>query len=85
MDCYENFINDCVEKDDGNAISWKDLKFYFCNWYKENIDDKIPNAKEIMKNFEKRFKGKYYWCRDSNQQRFRGWKGYKLKNNEDNE
>ena len=85
VDCYDNFIDDCIEKDNKDAISWKDLRFYFCNWYKENIDDKIPNAKEIMKNFEKHFKGKYYWCRDSKQQKFRGWKGYKIKNEEDDE
>ena len=85
VDCYENFINDCIEKDNSDAISWKDLRFYFCNWYKENIDDRIPNAKEIMKNFEKRFKEKYYWCRDSKQQRFRGWKGYKIKEEEEEE
>ena len=79
VDCYENFVGECLEKNEKDAISWTELKTYFCCWYKDNVGEKIPNAKEIKQNFEKVFKREENVCKDSEGKSFRGWRNWSFK------
>ena len=80
VDCYDNYIGECLEKDDGNAVSWKEIKSHFCCWYKDNIDEKVPNAKEIKKNFIKNFKYDIKNNRNKDGDCVFGWKNWKFVN-----
>ena len=79
VDCYENYVSECLENDNKDAVSWKEIKSHFCYWYKDNIDDKIPNAKEIKRNFEKKLKKNIAMCKNQNNESTYGWKGYTFK------
>ena len=72
-------MSECLENDNKDAVSWKEIKSHFCYWYKDNIDDKIPNAKEIKRNFEKKLKKNIAMCKNQNNESTYGWKGYTFK------
>ena len=46
-DSYEKIFDECLEENVENIIRWIKLKDWFSNWYRENIGDKISDAKEI--------------------------------------
>jgi putative DNA primase/helicase len=78
VDCYEQFFASNIEKDDDNVMSWTDLKTEFSFWYRENINDTVPNVKTIKKNFELKFKKNVSKCKSKDRITILGWKGMKI-------
>ena len=87
VDSYEKFVDECLDENEKDAVCWTELRQIFINWYKENIGDKVPDAKEIKKYFIKKFNGNDKKCRDINNRQIRGWKGWSISNqtNDDSE
>ena len=77
---YADFANIYIQKSTNiDGISWIELKNKFISWYVENKDKNIPDAKEIKAYFEKKFfKEQISQPRLDDSIRIRGWKGYKL-------
>ena len=63
VDCFTQYYTEKIVENKDNVLRWADLKNNFSFWYKENIDDKIPNARTIKLNFEKTFKKKVSNCK----------------------
>ena len=70
-----------------SVLKWEDLKLDFSFWYKENIDDKIPKAKTIKQNFEKKLKKEVMSCKKKDENNIivsiYGWNNYKIKQNDE--
>ena len=85
VDCYENYFSENIIVEQKNILRWEDLKADFSYWYKENIDDRIPNAKTIKFNFEKKFKKNVMNCKRKEDDKLvsvYGWNGFKIKSDE---
>ena len=82
VDCYENFFDETIIKKENDAVSWTTIRQLFVSWYKENINEKTPNAKEIKKYFITKFGENDKKCRDIENNQVRGWKGWGIKNEE---
>ena len=78
-DSYEKFFDECLEENIDDAIRWTDLKDSFSNWYRENIGEKIPDAKEIKKYFENKFNKQQGSCKNLKKEVVKGWKGWSIK------
>lgn len=90
---YDEFIKDNIEKtnDKEDYIVWTDLKKSFEGWYFDNYHKTPPKGKDIKKYFEtKYFKDDEKLLKitlkntdnDKNNIVIRGWKGYKIINND---
>ena len=82
---YSDFIDEYLIKSDGDHVIWSDLKSMIMEWYKINIGNDTPKAKDIKTYFET----KIFKCDEkvfkSNGTTFRGWNGYKLLSNDEKE
>ena len=83
VDCYENFFSETIVRKEHDAVSWTMIRQLFVNWYKENINEKTPNAKEIKKYFINKFGKNDKKCKDIDNNQLRGWKGWSIKINDE--
>jgi len=83
---YEDFINECITKNPKDALKWSDLHHAYITWFKNNRDDKVDGIKEIKKYFEVKFGSTIKPVRNESGVTVKGWKGYSLKlDNDDDE
>ena len=80
---YEDFINECITKNSKDALKWSDLHHAYITWFKNNRDDKVDSIKEIKKYFEAKFGSIIKPVRNETGVTVKGWKGYSLKIDED--
>jgi P4 family phage/plasmid primase-like protien len=70
-DVYNDFVTDCLIKDDKSSAKLEDTFRVFKDWWKENRCDKSPSRKDMKVSIEKKI-GKYQSSAKG------GWCGYKL-------
>jgi phage/plasmid-associated DNA primase len=84
-DIYKDFVDQYIQVDINETIKWTTLESLFNIWYKKEKNSSV-NGKEIKKYMENNvFKNNISLVYNSEKQKIRGWKGYKLKNDEYND
>ena len=82
-DKYSEFITDYIVKDTKSALKWTTVLEFYTKWYKQNYtDERMERAKDIKRNFETILGDKVKTVRHEDKIVI-GWKGFDIKNNDD--
>ena len=49
---YEDYVDNFIKKNIESIVQWSQLKYSFCEWYKNNVSNPVPKSKDIKKYFE---------------------------------
>lgn len=70
-DIYQDFVNDCLAKDEQGSAKLEDTYKRFRDWWKESYSGKTPSRKDMKGCLEKKI-GKYLPSAKG------GWRGYRI-------
>ena len=79
-DKYNDFITDHIVKDPKEAIRWQEMFDLYAKWFRRNYtDEKMDRSKDVKKSFETILGEKVKSVRSNENKIIKGWKGYKIR------
>ena len=84
-DPYQEFITEYIIKQENNIIQWTDLQSKYEKWFVNMYKNKPANGKQIKQAFIEKLFDIDCGPVTLNKKSYRGWKGYKLIDDDDND